>query len=67
MFGPNTSTSTESVILHSHRDREFIHTYEDLKLLFSEHMVKRVLQNTIERSCIVNWKLLIVLITRTRG
>ena len=36
MFGPNTSTSTESVILHSHRDREFIHTYEDLKLLFSE-------------------------------
>ena len=36
MFGPNTSTSTESVILHSHRDIEFIHTYEDLKLLFSE-------------------------------
>ena len=36
MFGPNTSTSTESVILHSHRDKEFIHTYEDLKLLFSE-------------------------------
>ena len=36
MFGPNTSTSTESVILHSHRDREFIHTYEDLKSLFSE-------------------------------
>ena len=36
MFGPNTSTSTESVVLHSHRDREFIHTYEDLKSLFSE-------------------------------
>tara|TARA_A100001391_G_scaffold204383_1_gene199892 strand:- start:5163 stop:6023 length:861 start_codon:yes stop_codon:yes gene_type:complete len=36
MFGPNTSIATESVVLHSHRDKEFMHTYGRLKTLFTE-------------------------------